>query len=221
MQPLSPSQREALEEAVAAYEVPVVLGENEVAVEFLLARGVTPETAATFRLGVVEDPVPGHEKYRGMLAIPYLHPSGYPLSIRFRCLHSDEHDCRDNYHGKYMSMDEEPNRVFSVGSIFAADDEIHVTEGEFDAMILNQIGMPAVAIPGAAGWQGHHRRMLAGFSRVWVWGDPDEAGGKFTTAVTRSLGQAKGVRIKGGDVNEVYLQGGASALRELVEWERR
>lgn len=195
---------------MAGYEEAVT---NEAAA-YLLARGVEEATSATFRLGVVADPVPGHEKYRGWLAIPYLDKNGQPLTIRFRCM--EEHNHREHYHGKYMSITDDPSRVFSIGSIFRATDEIHVTEGEFDAVVLNQLGLPAVAIPGASGFQGHHRRMLSGFSRVWVWGDPDEAGAEFTNRVCRMVRNAKGVRLRGGDVTDTYLKHGAGAITSLV-----
>lgn len=213
LQPLSASQREMLEEAVASYEESIDVH----AAAYLLGRGIEEETAATFRLGVVSDPYPGHERFRGWLAIPYLDRHGKPLSIRFRCM--EQHNHRDYYHGKYMSITDEPSRVFNIGAIHRAGTEIHVTEGEFDAVILNQLGLPAVAIPGASGFQGHHRRMLAGFSRTWVWGDPDEAGADFTNRVCRMLRSAKGVRLRLGDVTDTYLMGGDEAIHNLIDRE--
>jgi len=204
---------EALETAVASYENQLTAG----AAIYLQNRGVDQEVATTFRLGCVTDPVPGHGKYRGMLAIPYLDKDGHPLTIRFRCLR--EHDHRANGHGKYNSMFEDPSRVYNIKAIFDAKDEIHITEGEFDTMILTKVGLPAVAIPGAHGWQYHHRRMLAGFSRVYVWGDPDDAGAEFVTKVVASMRTAKGVSLKVGYVTETYLQGGAEALLALIKRE--
>src|SRR5690606_23570625 len=127
--------------------------------------------------GVVADPVPGHSRFEGWISIPYLRHDGQPLSIRFRCI--EDHDHREHGHGKYMSMPGEPARVFNTGAILRATDAIHVTEGEFDAMILESLGLPAIAIPGASGWKPHHPRMLHGFRRVWVWGDPDDPGADF------------------------------------------
>lgn len=212
LQPLSDSQREALEEAVSSYEA--ALGDDLRGAGYVLDRGLTVETAVTFRLGVVADPMPGHERFRGWLAIPYLDRDSKPLTVRFRCL--EEHNHRDYYHGKYMSIAEDPSRVFNVRAIHEADDEIHVTEGELDALVLNQLGLHACAIPGASGFQGHHRRMLAGFNRTWVWGDPDDAGADFVNRVTRMLRSAKGVRLRGGDVTETYLAGGPRAIYALV-----
>lgn len=214
LRPLSDSQREALEEAVQSYEV----APTAVDVAWLNARGISVQVADTFRLGVVRDPLPGHSKFEGFLAIPYLDRHGYPLSLRFRCL--QQHNHRDFGHGKYMSIPGEPPRVFNIRAIHEAGEEIHVCEGEFDAITLTSIGLPAIAIPGAQGWRSHHRRMLAGFSRVWVWGDPDDAGAEFNQRVTRALRQAKSVRLRGHDVNETYQLGGAEALYRLIEEER-
>lgn len=158
--------------------------------------------------------MPGHGSREGWLSIPYLRHDDEVLSVRFRCL--EDHDHGSYQHGKYMSVKGDRARVYNVKAIHEAEDEIHVSEGEFDALILNQVGMPAVAIPGADGWQGHHRRMLAGFQRVYVWGDPDDAGAEFIAAVCRSLRNARPVQLTAGDVTETYLHvGGAQALRAL------
>lgn len=204
---------ESLEEAVALYQGAVTAE----AARYLQARGIGQAEARTFRLGVVGEPAPGHSRFRGMLCIPYLDKAGRPLTVRFRCL--EEHDHRAFFHGKYNSLKDDPSRVYNISSIFAAKDEIHISEGEFDAMVLNKVGLPAVAIPGAHGWKYHHRKMLAGFSRVYVWGDPDDAGAEFVAKVTSQMNTARGVLLRDGDVTETYLAGGADALRELVKRE--
>lgn len=213
LRPLSDSQMEALEEAVSRYQGAVTAD----AATYLHRRGIGRAEADTFRLGVVADPMPGHGRYTGMLCIPYLDPQGAPLTVRFRCL--EEHDHRGYGHGKYNSLKDDPSRVYNISAIFAAQDEINVTEGEFDAQILTKVGMPAVAIPGAHGWKFHHRKMLAGFSRVNVWGDPDDAGAEFVSKVTGQMNTARGVLLRDGDVTETYLAGGASALHALVKRE--
>lgn len=214
LRPLSGSQRETLREAVESYEVALTAA----AASHLVKRGVTKETARTFRLGSVLDPAPGHSRFTGFLALPYLDKDGEPVSLRFRCI--AEHDHRSFGHGKYMSMTDEPARVFNIRAIHEAargsSGEIHVTEGEFDAIVLNQLGLPAVAIPGASGFQGHHRRMLAGFNRAWIWGDPDDAGAEFTAKVCRMMRSAKGVRLEVGDVSETFSAGGAEAIFDLI-----
>lgn len=214
LRPLSASQRRTLEAATASYQAAVTAE----AARYLLTRGIGRDVAARFRLGVVADPLPGHERFRGFLAIPYLDRWGGPLGMRFRC--PQTHDHCEAGHGKYMSAAGEAARVFNVGAIHRADDEIHVAEGEIDAITLSMAGLPAIAIPGAGCWQPHHRRMLAGFSTVFVWGDPDEAGAEFSATVCRALRTATGVRLRHGDVNETYLAGGPQALHTLIRQER-
>ncbi|MFJ3775202.1 toprim domain-containing protein [Streptomyces sp. NPDC090075] len=209
LQPLSTTQKEMLEEAVGAYQARIT---PEVA-KYLLDRGIGREEAVANRLGLVADPAPGHEKYRGMLAIPYLDRNGQPLTVRFRCL--QEHNHRDYFHGKYNTITADIPRMYGVGSIHQAGAEIHVTEGELDRIILRKLGLHAVAIPGANMWFGRHRRMLAGFNRVWVWSDPDDAGAELLGKITRALRSAKAVRLK-ADVTDTYLAGGADALLSLI-----
>ncbi|MCD2462480.1 toprim domain-containing protein [Streptomyces sp. MBT42] len=212
LQPLSTSQKEMLEEAVTTYQEHL----TPEAAGYLMARGIGRDEALAFRLGIVADPAPGHEKYRGMLAIPYLGRGGQPLTVRFRCL--AEHNHRDYFHGKYNTIKDDIPRMFNIGAVHQAGDEIHVTEGELDAVILNKLGLPAVAIPGANMWFGRHRRMLAGFNRVWVWSDPDDAGAELTGKITRALRTAKAVRLK-ADVTDEYLAHGAEHLLAKVKKE--
>ena len=183
---------------------------------YLLARGLEEAEVVTARVGVVTDPLPGHEKFRGMLAIPYLTAAGAPLTLRFRCI--KDHDHRAFHHGKYMSLPDEPVRMYNVGAVHAATGELHIAEGEFDALVLGKVGYHAVAIPGAQSWRTHHRRMVAGFSKVWVWGDPDEAGSEFVNKITRAVRNASGVRLAraDGDVTDLFIKGGADAVRAKI-----
>ena len=128
LQPLSTSQKEMLEEAVASYQEHM----TPEAAAYLLKRGIGRDEALAFRLGVVVDPAPGHEKYRGMLAIPYLGRNGQPLTVRFRCM--VEHNHRDYFHGKYNTIKDDIPRMFNIGAVHRAGDEIHVCEGELDEL---------------------------------------------------------------------------------------
>ena len=213
LQPLSVSQRAAMEEATANYQARL----TGAAASLLVQRGLDEKTVAMFRVGVVGDPLPGHERFKGWLSIPYLDRNGEALSMRFRCI--AEHNHRDFGHGKYMSMFEEPSRVFNIRAIHEAGDTLHICEGEFDAMVLTRIGLPSIAIPGASAWSNHHRRMIAGFSKVYVWGDPDQAGAEFVQRVCRASRAARGVRLRDGDVTDTFIAGGADALLALIEKE--
>lgn len=216
--PLSTSQRAMLEEAVEAYETELLLDDG--AAQYLSDRGLSPATVTRQRFGVVGDePHPGHEKFKGMVAIPYLDRHGYPLTIRFRCI--ENHNHRDLFHGKYASVKHDDPRLYNIRAIHEADSEavLDITEGEFDAAILQQIGLHAIALPGANLWRGSFRRMVWGFNQIRVWADPDEAGAEMTQRLTKSLRQAKPVRLKGGDVTDIYLNGGADALLKIARGE--
>lgn len=173
-----------------------------------------------FRLGVVEDPEPAHWNYQGMIAIPYFASDGHPVAIRFRCIQN--HDHRAHHHGKYNSVTGSDNRLYNVPAIARQAGRgkgfIHLTEGEFDAMILNQAGFPAIAAPGATTWVPRHSVMLEGFDQVYVWGDPDKAGAEMVQKVEKELrGSAVPIRLTEGDVNETYLAGGVEALQDAFE----
>lgn len=211
LEPLSASQREALEEAVASY----VAAATPQAARWLTQRGISPETALGARLGVASDPAPGHARFTGMLAIPYLNRTGDPLTVRFRCL--EEHDHREHFHGKYNSIKDDPTRVYNVGAIHRAGDTICITEGELDTLILTQLGLHSVAIPGANSWKGHHRKMLAGFNKILVFGDGDEAGAEFSNKITRQMRNATAIKMPTGlDVTDLFLRDGAQAVIDLI-----
>jgi DNA primase len=196
---------ETLETAVSRYVAAMTVE----AAQYLVDRGLTPETVRTFRVGVVTDPIPAHMGMTGHIAIPYL-LKGQPLAVRSRNL--------GDFGPKYMGVEGEPTRVFNVDAIHEADSDLHVTEGEFDAMVLTQCGLPAVAFPGANNFKGHQARMLAGFNRVYVWGDPDQAGAEFTTRILNRLPRSgRAIQLRVGDVTETYLAGGVRAIYDLLK----
>lgn len=217
MQPLSDSQRKMLEEATQTYHEALFDSGGFEAAKWLMDRGLGDTDVAIARLGVVTDPFPGHGPYKGYVSIPYLDRNGQPLMIRFRCI--QQHDHRVYGHGKYMTMAGDFPRVYNIGAIHRAADVIEVAEGEIDALILQKLGLYAVAIPGVHIWRGHMRRMLAGFSKVRVWADPDDAGADLANRITRSLRTASVVRLKNYDVNDTYLREGAEGLLSLIREE--
>lgn len=209
MRPLSDSQRRLLEQATARYE------ENrELALPYLRARGISPSTAERFRLGVVLVPLTGHEQFSGRLSIPSTGPRGV-YSLRFRCI--ADHDCKQEQCPKYLGFGDAQTRMFNIRDIHESNDEICVTEGEMDCVVVSQAGFYGVGIPGASNWKKHHPRMLTGFDRVYVLGDGDKAGSDFAKRVVASLPNAVNVQLpQGMDVNDYYLAKGEDGLRELI-----
>lgn len=217
-EPLSPLERAEMERAVTMYERG--LRGSVRGVQALTARGLTRETVERFRFGVVIDPAPGHERYRGMLAIPYLSGDDrHPVTVRFRCL--EDHDCKLFRHGKYQSLSGDKGRMFNVPAILESDPEVdlHVCEGEIDVATLSQLGYAAVGFPGASTFRAHHAVMLAGAGRVHVWGDGDKAGREFSSKVKSFLKwSAMVVPVPDGeDVNSVFVRDGAEGVERLLE----
>lgn len=210
LQPLSVSQAQTLEEQTTRYED----GLTVEARDYLEARGVGWEAVAGHRLGVVADPAPGHERFKGMLAIPYLSKDGEPWDIRFACM--VKHDHSEHYHAKYNTQKDKPARIYNVKAIHQAADVIHITEGEMDCLTLGECGLLAVAMPGANAWQSHYRRALAGFSKVVVWPDVDEAGAEFYSKISQAMNNTVAVKLPFGDVNDVFVKLGAEGLLSLI-----
>jgi len=110
-----------------------------------------------------------------------------------------------------------PTRLFNIRDIHSASDTICITEGELDAVILSQCGLKAIGVSGANSWKRHHPRMMAGFEKVYIFGDGDKAGTEFAKQVNASLDN--GVRValpENMDVNDFYLKNGVSALLGLM-----
>lgn len=226
LRPISPAQREMLEEATSEYENNV---SQEVS-DYLDARGLDFGVRLNARLGVVtQTPYPGHERFKGWLAIPYLDHRGRPLTIRFRCLKDHDHEnpwgkVDENgkpkgRHGKYMSMYQDPARVYNVGAIHRAEESgkpIEIAEGEPDALLLESLGLHAIALPGVQTWLSHAPNMLAGINRIRVWADPDDAGAELTAKILHSMWNARSIRLTEGDVGETWKAGGAEALLGLI-----
>ena len=179
------------------------------AVPYLMARGVTQETASTFRLGFVAEPEIGHEQYRGRLAIPYVTPSGV-IDIRFRALDSDEG-------AKYLTRPGASSHMYNVPAFQEDVDVIAICEGEFDTMIASQCGVTAVGIAGANNWKDWYHRAFRDYRRVLVLTDGDSAGRELGKRIAQQIDVAVVVPMPDGmDVNEFVQAHGAQALRERV-----
>lgn len=211
---LSSTQKQFLLDAAISYKDSLPGSPAE---EYLENRGLITPGAAQFRLGYVADPLPGHEYYRGMLAIPYLRRStdkGWSVvSIRFRCIEDHEH----SGHGKYMGMPGDKPRLFNTIALTRENDEIAITEGELDAVAAVTAGIPAVGLPGATTWQDYFREPFLGYQRVFVLADGDDPGMRFAHSVGSHLPNAVTIPMpKGEDVNSFVLKEGKQALVERI-----
>jgi DNA primase len=107
-------------------------------------------------------------------------------------------------------------RTFNTRAIALAGDELHVTEGEMDAMSLSVAGFQAIGIPGVNALSKSFARMVAGFSKVTVWADGDDAGRGMAEKIARLVPIARILIMSAGhDVNSILVEGGPGALQRL------
>jgi hypothetical protein len=175
------------------------------------------EKVARFQLGFVGDPLPGHEMFKGFLAIPYLRWSAdnksAVVSIRFRCI--DNHDHKG--HGKYMTVAGDRPRLFNTLALLKDSPSIAITEGEIDAITTQMCGLPAVGVPGSQAWQPYFREPFLGYKDVYVLADGDEAGMQFANTVAASLPNSKVIPMPPGeDVSSLVSAKGIDALMERI-----
>ena len=201
---LSNSQRQFLLQATQRYA-----GTIELAKKYLSSRHLSVEEASIFHLGVVADPLPGHEPYKGRLAIPYITPSGV-VDIRFRAMHNED--------PKYMGLVGAKTTMFNTKACFVADKYICVTEGEFDCIMMGvKTQHPTIGIPGANNWKPHYAKILDDFEIVIVLADGDAAGLEFGKKISRELGNVNIISMpEGEDVNSMMVKRGSDWVDERI-----
>lgn len=198
------SQRESLTRAAKYYST--AMDEAEV---YLKERGISLEVARTARLGVVLDPLTGHEAYQNRLSIPYMTRSGV-VDIRFRSM-----DLREP---KYLGLSGATTHLYNVNAFFKAGSFIAVCEGEIDTITLSlNCGIPAVGVPGVNNWKKHYYGLLRDFEKVFIFADGDQAGVDFAKALSKELSNVTIVNLpEGQDVNSMYLQEGKEYFAEKL-----
>jgi len=199
---LSKSQRELLAKATVNYEQNL----DEI-LPYLMGRGITAETARTFRLGFVKEPEIGHEPYTGKLSIPYLTPAG-PIDLRFRSIVMDNGP-------KYLSRPGATTHIYNVQALYEESEVLVICEGELDTVVATQAGFNAVGLPGANNWKPFYARVLADWGKIVLLCDGDNAGREMAKNLSRELDNVFPVFMpEGADVNDVYLNEGADGLRK-------
>lgn len=202
---LSGSRKEYLTKAAKHYHN--ALPEAEA---YLEGRGLTLEQATKVRLGVVQEPLTGHEQYVGRLAIPYLTRSGV-VDIRFRSMDSSE--------PKYLGLPGATTHLYNVSAFFRAAGTIAICEGEIDAMTLDlAVGIPAVGVPGVNNWKAHYSRLLQDFDKVFLFADGDNAGSDFGKFLAKELSNLTVVSMPDSeDVNSMYRKNGAEYFHNKIK----
>lgn len=211
MKKLSDTQKKFLVDATTQYHAALP---GSAAEQHLESRGLltpsTRETLGAYRLGFVDDPLPGHEMYRGMLAIPYLRwapGKGWSVvSMRFRCV---TEACTHDGHSKYNTVAGDSGRLYNTISLLRDSEDVGIAEGEFDALSATFCGLETAGIPGAKGWKKHFRKPFLGYRRVFVLCDGDKAGREFGEKVASDLSNAVIIMMpEGQDVSSIVASQG-------------
>jgi DNA primase len=177
---------------------------------YLAERGITLEQATKARLGVVQEPLVGHEQYVNRLAIPYMTRTGV-VDIRFRAM--------DGLEPKYMGLTGATTHMYNVGAFFRAKEMLTICEGEIDTITMDTVcDIPAVGVPGVNNWKQHYFRLMADFDRVFMFADGDTAGTDFAKFLSKELSNLTVINLPDGeDVNSMFLKHGAEFFKEKIE----
>lgn len=208
MQKLSPEQKKFLLDAARTYResLPGSPGESH-----LRTRGLWTKGIEKFGLGYVGEPAKGHERFGGMLCIPYVKDKDLIVHMKFRCIAPG---CEHRGHSKYDGLSG-GNHLFNTMSLQRDPELVVVTEGEMDAVAADVAGVPSVGVPGANSWRPWYSLLFRGVPEVIVAGDADEAGRSFAKVVTNSVKHARSVELPDGqDINSVVQNNGN--LKEVL-----
>lgn len=179
---------------------------------YLAGRALDLDAVTGYRLGLVVDPDPMHERFRGRLAIPYITPTGV-VQIRFRCLEDHEHEG----HGKYEGPAGDPTHLYNVGALLDAGGVLGVAEGELDAIVASEAGIYCVGVPGVQSWKRHYYRLFEDFEKVYLLGDGDEAGRAFVSKLAPNIPNSIARPMPSGyDITSYAVEYGTEALLEYV-----
>ena len=208
---LSQGQAKLLQEAAHRYAEAI----SEEALAYLAGRGISEETAARYRLGTITDPIEGHQGYEGWISIPYFTALDLCVGFKFRRL--------DDGKPKYGAPVGQKSHLFNVTATMAATNSIVICEGEFDAIIMETCGVPAVGVPGVAAWKPYYTKLFNGFDIVYIVGDNDvkedgtNPGAEFSRRVAQEVSNSQIVTLPPGlDITDYYLANGKEATANLV-----
>ena len=208
---LSQGQAKLLQEAAHRYAEAI----SEEALAYLAGRGISEETAARYRLGTITDPIEGHQGYEGWISIPYFTALDLCVGFKFRRL--------DDGKPKYGAPVGQKSHLFNVVATMASTKSIVICEGEFDAIVMDTCGVPAVGVPGVAAWKPYYTKLFNGFDVVYIVGDNDvkedgtNPGAEFSRRVAQEVSNSQIVTLPPGlDITDYYLANGKEATANLV-----
>lgn len=176
------------------------------AMGWLEDRGLARGTIRKAGLGFVPE-----GRYSGSISIPFWNPDGTAKGIRFRYLRPSTH--------KYDSLKGVKIHLYNVMATDA--DRVWICEGEFDSLILSQLGYQSVGVPGVNGFKPSWKYLFSSCDQVTIVMDGDDAGKQGANRLASILGEVvpvvKLARMPiGKDVTDLFLTD-VDELRRVVE----
>jgi DNA primase len=188
-----------LTEQVAAWHSALL--DSREAQQYLSDRGLPKATWERFWLGYKQDDPVG-------IVIPYRAANGKVITAKMRRVGEGK--------PKYLTVGHDfplpaPRRHIYNARVLLTADRVFVTEGEFDCMVLDQLGLAAVSIPGVSSFEDAWIHLFRGCD-VQIAFDGDDPGkeaaaklgGKFSQHyISNSILQLP----EGKDITDLYLDG--------------
>lgn len=166
---------------------------------WLHERGITAQAIREY--GLLYDPE------QRAIRIPYYDGRGRERGHRLRFL--------DGRTMKYQSPKGSRAHLYNVKDVDSPT--VYITEGEWDCLILKQLGLSAVGVPGVTSFKREWKWLFAGADEVVVVFDGDDAGREGARRVAGYLSSVvENVDVvdlpDGADINSLALEG------ELAQW---
>lgn len=112
---------------------------------------------------------------------------------------------------------------FGLNTISKGDKVLVITEGQFDAMAVNQqTGYPAISLPqGASSLPDHLLPYLNSFTKIILWMDNDQAGRLGSDKISYKLGHSRTYIVRNDnpklkDAND-FLRHNPNKMKQLIE----
>lgn len=225
--------RSAILEEAAEYYHQNLLTNDDALVYLIEERGLLFETIEKHKLGWADGNLLQHLISKGfneqdirkthlvasnnkdffnqMITIPY-HTVGRVTQIRGKQIG-----------GKYKGTPQQDAALFNSDCTLNYDntESIVICEGEFDTMVLTQLGYNAIGVPGAQVWKEYWTEYLTNFKKYVICFDNDDTGRKSAEKLSSALGPAsKIVELPAHDTEKDEPKNDPSHLVVNLGWRR-
>jgi len=171
---------------------------------YLGGRGLGLATVAKYRLGF--------DTARNAIVIPIFDIRGRCRQLRYRYLSPSGN--------KYKSETGSGRHLWGIDATLERN--VFITEGEFDAMIVRQLGYSCCGYPGTNNFVRSWAQLFRDAEMITVIGDGDDEGRKAMLRIENWLGRVVGDSVRtvempsGMDANDLYLKDPDELARRLA-----